>query len=55
MQKHVGERLTGFGQTMIRNGGRNGVTLSFGFRWAIGKEKFSSKFYTIIFIVIAKE
>lgn len=37
VQKHVGERLTGFGQTMIRNGGRNGVALSFGFRWAIGK------------------
>lgn len=37
VQKHIGERLTGFGQTMIRNGGRNGVTLSFGFRWAIGK------------------
>ena len=36
-QKHVDERLTGFGQTMIRNGGRNGVALSFGFRWAIGK------------------
>ena len=23
---------------MIRNGGRNGVALSLGFRWALGKE-----------------
>ena len=37
VQKHIGERLTGFGQAMIRNGGRNGVALSFGFRWALGK------------------
>lgn len=37
VQKTWGERFTGFGQTMIRNGGRNGVALSFGFRFAIGK------------------
>ena len=23
---------------MIRNGGRNGIALSFGFKWAIGKD-----------------
>ena len=37
VQKRWGDRFTGFFQTMIRNGGRNGVALSLGFRWAIGK------------------
>ena len=37
LQKRWGERFTGYGQAMIRNGGRNGVMLSIGFRWAIGK------------------
>ena len=37
VQKRWGERFTGFFQTMIRNGGRNGVALTAGFRWAIGK------------------
>ena len=37
LQRKWGERFTGFGQAMIRNGGRNGVMLSFGFRWALGK------------------
>ena len=37
VQKRWGEKLTGFFQTMLRNGGRNGVALSLGFRYAIGK------------------
>lgn len=37
IQKRWGERFTGFGQAMIRNGGRNGVALALGFRWALGK------------------
>lgn len=37
VQRTWGERLTGFGQAMIRNGGRNGVAFTFGFRWALGK------------------
>ena len=37
IQKRVGDRFTGFGQAMLRNGGRNGIALSFGFRWALGK------------------
>ena len=37
VQRKWGDRLTGFGQTMLRGGGRNGVALQFGFRWAIGK------------------
>lgn len=35
LQKRMGERFTGFGQAMLRNGGRNGIALQFGFRWAI--------------------
>ena len=38
VQKTWGDRFTGFFQTMIRNGGRNGVVLQAGFRWAIGKD-----------------
>ena len=38
VQKTWGERFTAFFQTMIRNGGRTGVVLTAGFRWALGKE-----------------
>ena len=38
VQKRCGERFTGFLQAMVRNGGRNGVALSTGFRWALGKD-----------------
>ena len=37
LQRKWGERFTGYGQAMVRSGGRNGVMLSFGFKWAIGK------------------
>ena len=37
LQRKWGERFTGYGQAMLRNGGRNGVMLSVGFKWAIGK------------------
>ena len=37
LQKRWGERFTGFLQAMARSGGRNGVALSAGFRWTIGK------------------
>ena len=37
VQKRWGERFTGFLQAMIRNGGRDGIALSLGFRWALGK------------------
>ena len=32
------DRFSGFLQAMVRNGGRNGVALSFGFKWSLGKE-----------------
>ena len=33
LQKTWADRFTGFVQAMVRNGGRNGVVLSVGFRW----------------------
>ena len=35
IQKRFGERLTGFFEAMIRNGGRNGVGLQLGLRFSI--------------------
>ncbi len=35
VQKRWGERLTGFVEAMIRNGGRNGIALMFGLRFTI--------------------
>jgi outer membrane autotransporter protein len=37
VQRRWGERFTGFGQCMLRGGGRNGVALMFDFRIALGK------------------
>ena len=39
LQKQIGENFSGYGQVMLRNGGRNGVTLTAGFRWYIGRKK----------------
>ncbi len=38
VQKRWADKFTAFFQTMIRNGGRNGVALTGGFRWNIGKD-----------------
>jgi hypothetical protein len=38
VQKQVGDRFTGYAQAMLRNGGRNGISLTGGFRWALGKD-----------------
>ncbi|CDE61959.1 predicted protein [Fusobacterium sp. CAG:439] len=35
VQKRWGERLTGFLEAMLRNGGRNGIALQFGLRFSI--------------------
>ena len=37
VQKRWGERFTGFGQAMLRAGGRTGIGMGFGFRLALGK------------------
>lgn len=38
LQKHWDDRFTGFFQAMVRNGGRNGIALSAGFRWPLGEK-----------------
>ena len=38
LQKSLHDKCTGFLQAMLRNGGRNGVALTFGFKWAVGNE-----------------
>ena len=43
VRKAWGERFTGFFQTYITNGGRNGVGLQAGFRWTLGKTQPSVK------------
>ena len=39
LQKCWNSETTGFIQTMIRNGGRNGVALMFGFKWTLGHKR----------------
>ena len=39
LQKHWNDKFSAFGQAMVRNGGRNGVALTAGFRWALGEKK----------------
>lgn len=41
IQRKWGDRFTGFIQTMLRGGGRNGLAIQLGFRWAIGKDPLS--------------
>ncbi len=38
VQKRFKDHFMGFGQAMIQNGGRNGISLTAGFRWAIGHD-----------------
>jgi len=38
IQRQWKDKFTAYLQTMIRNGGRNGISLTTGFRWALGKE-----------------
>jgi len=46
VQKHWGDRFTGFVQSMFRSGGRNGVALTLGFRIAIGPEPYKKSMDT---------
>lgn len=43
VRKSWGERFTGFIQTYFTNGGRNGVGIQTGFRWAIGEAAKTSR------------
>ena len=38
LQKRFTDRFMAYGQAMIHNGGRNGISLSAGLRWKVGKE-----------------
>ena len=39
LQKIWNDKCSGFLQAMLRNGGRNGIALTFGFKWTLGKDK----------------
>lgn len=39
LQKSWNDKCSGFLQAMLRNGGRNGIALPFGFKWTLGKDK----------------
>lgn len=41
VQKRFKDHFVAFCQAMIRNGGRNGISMTAGFRWAIGKNNSS--------------
>lgn len=43
VQKTWADRFTGFIQAMVRNGGRNGIVLSAGLRWALGRNNKNAK------------
>jgi outer membrane autotransporter protein len=43
VQKHWKGRFCAFAQAMIRNGGRNGIALTLGFRWSLGKDNKGSE------------
>ena len=38
VQKRFKDKFLAFGQAMIHNGGRNGVSLTVGLRWKVGRE-----------------
>lgn len=38
VQRSWNEKFTAFGQAMVRNGSRNGIAFTAGFRWAIGRD-----------------
>ncbi len=39
VQKTIKDNLTAYGQAMVQNGGRNGVSLTAGIRWLLGSKK----------------
>lgn len=43
IRKTWGERFTGFFQTFLTHGGRNGVGIQIGFRWSLGGKKSETK------------
>lgn len=55
IQKMWSDRFTGYFQTMIRNGGRNGIAFTTGFRWALGKSAKKEKNVVPIKRTVIKE
>ena len=43
IQRHWEDKFSAFGQAMVRNGGRTGIALTVGFRWAFGKGESKDK------------
>ena len=39
LQKRFTDKFLAYGQAMIHNGGRNGISFSFGLRWKVGRDK----------------
>ena len=39
LQRYWNDKFSAYGQAMVRNGGRTGVALTAGFRWALGKDE----------------
>jgi outer membrane autotransporter protein len=37
LQRKFGDRFFAFGQALIQNGGRNGISITLGLRWSVGK------------------
>ena len=40
VQKRVKDNFMAYGQAMVQNGGRNGISLTAGFRWALGHDNY---------------
>ena len=38
LQKRMKDNFTAYGQAMVQNGGRNGISLTAGLRWALGRD-----------------
>ena len=43
IQRKIKDKFTAYGQAMVQNGGRNGVSLSAGFKWSLGNDKNKEK------------
>src|SRR5574344_1234209 len=43
VQKVFKDNFTAFGQAMVNNGGRNGISLTGGLKWALGKDETKAK------------
>jgi hypothetical protein len=43
LQRTWADKFSAYGQAMLRHGGRNGVALTLGFRWALGKDSTKEK------------